>query len=241
VTRYAAYTQTGPNGSWVQRPHELDDRAEEPAPKIPARVRPLRTAAAEPADTTTHRTTDMNMLKFKTGFLKATDLTPGVIIEATIAAVSTFEFEDSGEIKPTLEFEEDQVQDVVLNQTRLEGLIEAFGVQSENWVGRMIGITQGETRYAGKKVACIELVLPPKAPQLEAAQPAPKIGGPGSEAPQSPLDRKLDALAKQYDVDPKVVERARAKGKARIQSGKADAPKGPAVGPNLDDPIPFGG
>jgi hypothetical protein len=118
----------------------------------------------------------MNMRQFKTGFQRAKDLEPGVASERTIADVERVEFDD-GSIKAVLHFENAE-QSVVLNQPRLAVMIEAFGPNSENWVGRTILIRRGSTTYSGKIVPAIVIETPERTPKIAATKPAPELEGP---------------------------------------------------------------
>jgi hypothetical protein len=113
----------------------------------------------------------MNMNKFKSGFLKATDLHEGIRYERIISEVVDTEFDDES-VKAVVHFEGGE-QPIVVNQTRLAVLIDAFGAFSKCWAGQVIHLQRGQTQYSGKTVPCIEIVPPDKARQMPVQKSAP--------------------------------------------------------------------
>jgi hypothetical protein len=100
----------------------------------------------------------MNMAKF-TGsnyitaeFLKA--LGPNVRIETRITSVDYREFE--GKDKAIIHTDY-QAKAVVLNPTRAQVLVAAFGWESDNWIGKTIIIYPDITMFQGKKTDCVAL------------------------------------------------------------------------------------
>jgi hypothetical protein len=109
----------------------------------------------------------MKMTDFiNSNYLRAEDLDPNVRIEATIAAVRSREFED-GSVKPVVFLGDGR--GVVLNQSRLKGMIAAYGLESDNWVGRAVVVSRGTTLYQGKSVPAI-MVDPVVATRIGAEQ-----------------------------------------------------------------------
>jgi hypothetical protein len=97
---------------------------------------------------------------FPSQFLQVSDLTATPII-ATIESVTTEEFSnnDKPERKPVLNFAEPEIKSCVLNLTRAEAVEEIAGSpDTDEWIGRQVGLVLGSTRYGGKKVACICIV-----------------------------------------------------------------------------------
>jgi hypothetical protein len=115
-------------------------------------------------------------------FLNAASLQPGVVIETTIVSVRPHEFE-GGETKLVL-YTEHQAKGVVCNQTRLKAMIEAFGLNFDTWVGKMIRIYLGETTYQGRKVGSVE--IEPVSPIRLRAESRPMLRG--IETPPAPRD-----------------------------------------------------
>jgi hypothetical protein len=161
----------------------------------------------------------MDMREFLTGFLRAEDLDPNTVIVATILDVKRVEFPDTGERKSAIHT--DMTKPIILNQTRLAALMGAWGVQSNNWIGGKIEISQGKTPYGGKLVPCI--VIKPIVSERIAAEPErPKLG----TASSGTAPRSLDD------------ERKR-RGSIDIRSGSgAWRTEGPPE-PVDDDDIPF--
>lgn len=128
-------------------------------------------------------------------FYRAEDLEPGVLIETTIVSIGLREFEDGA--KPVV-YTDYQGKGLVLNPTRAKALCRGFGTFSENWVGKPIVISLGETVYAGKTVGAVvvdALVAPgigsePRPgivggrPQLKSVETPP----PPKDAPDGPND-----------------------------------------------------
>jgi hypothetical protein len=89
-------------------------------------------------------------------FLNARSLDPKVRIEATIVAARPHKFENS-ETKLVI-YTDYLAKGVVLNQSRLQAMIDAFGVNYEtNWVGKKVIIFQDETFYQGKPTPCVAI------------------------------------------------------------------------------------
>jgi hypothetical protein len=106
-------------------------------------------------------------------FLNAMSLEPGVQYEATVLGTYRHTFEN-GETK--LMVVTDYLEKgISLNQTRLQAMINAFGVNDEvNWPGKKVVIYQGDTLYLGKPVKCV--VIEPIVPERIAAEPKRTIG-----------------------------------------------------------------
>jgi hypothetical protein len=81
-------------------------------------------------------------------YLKAIDLEDGVIVRAVILAARPNDFED-GTTKLVI-YTDHKAKGVVLNQTRLKTMIEAFGPNTDNWVGKTINLRRGPTMFKGE-------------------------------------------------------------------------------------------
>jgi hypothetical protein len=85
------------------------------------------------------------------------------------ATIEDVEFDDVGtddksEKKLVATFEENGHKPIVLNRTRCEALEELTKTPDyKKWAGTRVNISQGTTRYAGKKVPCI-VIGPPDLP-----------------------------------------------------------------------------
>ena len=116
----------------------------------------------------------MLMSEFVTGYVKAEELKAGSSMTALIVAVASHEFEEGKKGVAFLDIFHGR--GLVLNQTNLMALINAFGSDSENWVGQNIVVNRTVADYKGKPVPAIRLeavrrpaVAAPAAPKLEAA------------------------------------------------------------------------
>ena len=73
----------------------------------------------------------------------------------------TFEERGKNVTRPIIRLEDQR--GVVLNQTRLKAMIAAYGPNSNNWLDQPIRVRRGETLYAGKRVATVEVEADPSA------------------------------------------------------------------------------
>lgn len=90
--------------------------------------------------------------QFRAGFLKASDVKAGTI-HGTIA---TIDIEEIGrENKVVIGFD-DLDQDWVLNKTNAEVLAGAWGDDMDTWVGKVVALKLGKTKFQGKTVDCID-------------------------------------------------------------------------------------
>jgi hypothetical protein len=95
-----------------------------------------------------------NMTKYlNSNLFNAKGIEPGVRIEATIVSIRDREFE-GGETKPVI-YTDYLGKGLVLNQTRLKAGIAAWGPNPDNWIGKSIVISLGETTYAGEATGCV--------------------------------------------------------------------------------------
>jgi hypothetical protein len=70
---------------------------------------------------------------------------------------------------------------LVCNPTRSKILLKAFGINGQNWVGKLIVLSRGITLYQGEKVPCIDveaiattkIAAPPERKTIEASPPPP--------------------------------------------------------------------
>lgn len=68
---------------------------------------------------------------------------------------------ENGEARLTVRFEEPGIKALILNQTRAEAVAEVAGSDdTDRWPGTRIRIIKGQTRYQGRKVACISVATP---------------------------------------------------------------------------------
>ena len=98
---------------------------------------------------------------FPSKFLSAAEIEKPY--EATIEAVAFDEVgtEDKPERKLVATFEEEGRRPIVLNVTRCEAIAEIAKTPNyDAWPGVRVRVSQGSTRYAGKKVPCIVLSAP---------------------------------------------------------------------------------
>jgi hypothetical protein len=92
---------------------------------------------------------------FKSNWINAASLEAGVCYEAIIVSVGPHTFE-TGETELTIRLDW-KGKAIVLNKTRLEALIEAFGVNYDNWPGQKIAFWLGDTFWQGKPAKCVTI------------------------------------------------------------------------------------
>ncbi len=97
---------------------------------------------------------------FPSKYLSAADV-PEEGITITIRKVSIERMPDGAE-KPIATFDE-RVKDMLINVTKWNTIAELYGDDSDDWIGEKITIRPGTTKYAGKTVACIDVM--PKKPK----------------------------------------------------------------------------
>jgi hypothetical protein len=81
-------------------------------------------------------------------YLKAIELEDGVIVKTVILAARPNDFD--GEETKLVIYTDYKAKGVVLNQTRLKTMIEAFGPNIDNWVGKTVMLRRGPTMFKGE-------------------------------------------------------------------------------------------
>jgi hypothetical protein len=110
----------------------------------------------------------MNMSGFLAGdFIKAYELPESGFIEAVITDVTEQTFTERGRAKPKPIIYFENGRGLVLNPTRLTVMLDAYGPDSNNWIGQTIRLRRGQTFYEGKPVACVEVEPILSLPRIE--------------------------------------------------------------------------
>jgi hypothetical protein len=92
---------------------------------------------------------------FKSNWINAKSLEPGVRYEATVVGAAPHTFEDGNtELTIRLDY---LGKGIVLNKARNEAMIAAFGINYDNWVGKKIAFWQGDTFFQGRPEKCVAL------------------------------------------------------------------------------------
>jgi len=131
---------------------------------------------------------------FPSKFLSAADIERPY--DATIENVDFDEVgtDDKPERKLVATFKDEGCRPIVLNKTRCEVLEELAGTPDYDlWAGTRVRISQGTTRYAGKRVPCIDFSKPnaPARPASPAQRVVPKratVPPPEPDTPMPTLD-----------------------------------------------------
>jgi hypothetical protein len=113
----------------------------------------------------------------KSNWLNAEDLNNGLRVMATIVSAGPHTFLESGDTELTIRT--DYIgKGIVLNLTRKRVLIAAFGVETDNWIGKQIVAYQGDTLFQGKPTKCvvIEAIVAERIASHPAAKPALEPG-----------------------------------------------------------------
>jgi hypothetical protein len=97
---------------------------------------------------------DMTRFTGSSNFFRAEDLRPDTLIKTSIVSVALREFKDGEKAVVYTDF---QGKGVVLNVTRAQVLYAAYGLESENWIGKPIIIRLGEEKFEGKKVGAVAI------------------------------------------------------------------------------------
>lgn len=102
-------------------------------------------------------------------FVKGADLDEPIVV--TIARAYEHKFDQTGEVKPVLEFA-DFEQDLILNKTNVKAMILLFGTVVEAWVGKVIMLIPVPDAYQGKAGIRIQKVARSVAPKVAVPQAA---------------------------------------------------------------------
>lgn len=128
---------------------------------------------------------------FPTKYVSAADL-QGREVEVTIANVVMEAMDtNTGEHKPCAYFH-GTPKGLVLNKTNANTIADAYGDDTDQWIGHPITLFPSMTDFAGKQVACIRVKINGTAfpmamgqtPAATAVQPHPVPIGPGQAAAQ---------------------------------------------------------
>jgi hypothetical protein len=175
-------------------------------------------------------------------YYNAENIPPNTLVEVTIVNVVRREFEEGGgvTVKGVLQF--DNGREVVLNKTRWESMVNAFGINPNNWVDKRIFVGRGQTMYSGKQVGCV-MIDPITAPRLE--------GGSAAASPQIERPRLGSGAAERPPGEPAPAEiqpPRGARGRMSVTSGRSNATESaldelaarrPDLAPQIDDEVPF--
>jgi len=114
-----------------------------------------------------------------------------------ITDVTVKEFGDDGEEKvkkAVLHFRNEEKQ-LSLNVTNKNVLKEAFGPNTDSWLGKLISVQVGRTTYKGKPIDCIQVFIPAQSSPAPAATQERTLGEVGSSRLAAALtDKGLDML-----------------------------------------------
>jgi hypothetical protein len=93
---------------------------------------------------------------FPSRYFKASDIPAGRELRLRISDCQMEEVGEEEEEKPVLMFDKNK-KGLVLNKTNGDTLAEAFGDDSDLWVGREIILYPTTTRFGSKKVDCLRI------------------------------------------------------------------------------------
>ena len=98
---------------------------------------------------------------FPSKYLKASDITTPYDVTFSDIVKENVGTSEKVENKNVAYFKEDERKPIVLNKTRCESIEEITGTDEKTqWIGKKVHVSQGQTRFGGKKVACIVLSAP---------------------------------------------------------------------------------
>jgi hypothetical protein len=110
----------------------------------------------------------MDMSRYSAVFLKVEDIKASGPIRRIITKVSEGSFD-----KPDITF--DDGTQLSCNKTNCSVLARAYGMESNNWIGKEVDLTVGEITYNGKPQEAI-LVKPITPPITKKAPPPSEFG-----------------------------------------------------------------
>src|SRR5262245_6680246 len=117
---------------------------------------------------------------FPSKFLSASEIDHRYDTTIATADYDDVGTDDKAERKLVATFEEAESKAIVWNFTRCEAIAEVAGTPDYlKWPGTRVNVSQGWTRYAGKKVACI-VIGPPDIPPAPPAK-RPPVRKPSTE------------------------------------------------------------
>ena len=118
----------------------------------------------------------------KAAYLKASDL----LATQTRARIHTVIEEEVGtpaELKVVLSFTSDKLKPFIVNYTNCVTLVEGFGADEHQWVGKVIILVKTKTLFQGKSVDAIRIQCPPQAAPAIASPPPPALSSTDTDAP----------------------------------------------------------
>jgi hypothetical protein len=132
----------------------------------------------------------------KAAYLKASDLT-ATRTRVKIFSVGEEEIGTPSELKLVLQFTSATLKPMVCNYTNTVTLVEAFGAEEQQWVGKIIVLFKTKAMFQGKNVDAIRIECPP-----QPAAPAPAPPPASSPAPAAPPPTEAEApLVSQDEAD----------------------------------------
>ncbi len=120
---------------------------------------------------------------FPSNYIKADLLHPGQEIVLEISDVKLEEIDD-GVSKPVLYFVNKRAG-MCLNRINANTLADAFGPETDGWLGRHVVLFRTMTEFQGRRVPCLRLRLPTQAKPEPPVPPSTDLGPtqPGDEIP----------------------------------------------------------
>lgn len=98
---------------------------------------------------------------FKSKYLSKDDLHTPLVLTVKDVAMQTVQNEDGNDDVPVMEFREDVKPMIVKNQTNWSNLEEAFGDDTDNWIGKKIEVyVDPNVMFKGKKTGGVRIRIP---------------------------------------------------------------------------------
>lgn len=132
---------------------------------------------------------------FPSKYVKASDLPDGQFVQVVIDRVEVENVAGNGqpeEDKAVIYFTGKQ-KGIVLNKTNSQIIADAYGDETDDWVGKKISLYSTTTLFQGKNVACIRVKVVKAAAAPRVAPPKPATPAPipteyqGEEPPGAPV------------------------------------------------------
>ena len=108
---------------------------------------------------------------FPSDYLKAADLNGEQVVH-TIATVKVEEIGQKRDQRPVVYFE-GEARGLVLNKTNARVISEAYGLDTDDWIGHKVALYEKMVEFEGKEVPAIRVKVPKAKPAPAARKPVP--------------------------------------------------------------------
>lgn len=134
---------------------------------------------------------------FQSKYCAQADLETPVVVTIKHAEIETIKSDDGNEDKAVLYFERDRLKPMILNSGNWQTIEDAYGVDTDDWIGKSIEVyVDPNVMFGKKKVGGVRVRLPSPSPTSSAPAKDPGANGPTfGPAWATQLEAKVAALA----------------------------------------------